>query len=497
MAQGVHGDMHFGPFAFFMPVKTRPRTAFRSGLHRAAVQYHRAGIGLSFHRHAQDGPQVMRHGLKTSGLDPAPGLLVDHPPGRQIIGQHAPSSPHSHQVAQGIEDGAQGIFNYTINTPNKNLQILLYLGTTSNETYGSGAWDPVYEAYKRGDWSCQKLVDAHRAPGSRQVISGVPNWFFPTQWTRAYFWYFAVADCSNASGGLTLDYSLEYYNPGGYFYHQFSYDEQGVAEMYIFFTIFYFILGLVQAYAAWQLIRQESWHPIVRLLTITVGLQFVSSLAEMAHYLVYASNGVGALGLLGIGELTAMASQLLLMFLCLLVAKGWAITTTYLTDKIVLLIVMAIYFIAYLVLFIWDNVGRDPASTLYFYDSIPGLIVVILRLGLTGWFWWCLRTTIRLESLPEKRKFYSIFGICYTFWFILLPAIILLALALEPWFRFRTVRGLTLCADAIGIVAFIALLWPSRAARYFNIKPTPQLLSQQERREGYGGLTASKVHDDL
>jgi len=231
----------------------------------------------------------------------------------------------------------------------------------------------------------------------------------------------------------------------------------------------------------------ESWHPIVRILTVAITFQSLAALSEMIHYCIYLRDGIGAPGLKGLGELLTMGSQLILMFLCVLVAKGWAITSSLLTARNLLGVIMALLLLAYLALFIWDNAGRDPASTLYFYDSIPGLIVILLRVGVTAWFLWCLRNTIGFEALPDKRKFYTIFGFCFTVWFLLLPGIVAFALALEPWYRFRTVRGMTLCADALAYIAFIVLLWPSRAATFFNIKPTPLLLNENDARSTYGG----------
>jgi len=267
-----------------------------------------------------------------------------------------------------------------------------------------------------------------------------------------------------------------------------------------FFLFFYFILTGFQAQASYQMYSVSSFHPIVQILTATVVVHHLSCAAEATHYLLFGTNGVGSPGLKGFGDLCEMCAQIMMMFMCILVAKGWAITTNYLTDKVAIITVTLIFFIAHLSLFIWDNVGRDPASTLYFYDSIPGLIVILFRLGLTFWFLWCLRTTIQLESLEEKKAFYFFFGGLFTLWFLLLPAIVAFALVLEPWYRMRTVTGMMLTADALAMLLFTILLSPSRASKYFNhIKMTPQLLAEQERLAGYGTTsnTAVKGYEEL
>jgi len=262
------------------------------------------------------------------------------------------------------------------------------------------------------------------------------------------------------------------------------------------FSLLYFFLLLliIHIIGVVQLIKMESWHPIIRVLSTALTCQFLSCLTEMVHYLIYMNDGIGSPDLKALGDLLSMITQIVLMFLCILVAKGWAITTSYLSDRNILIVTMSLLLLSYLSLFISDNAARDPASTLYFYDSVPGLIVIILRIGVAAWFLWCLRSTVGFEALPEKRRFYIIFGFCYTAWFLLLPGIVALALGLSEWVRFRVVSGLSLTVDAIAFIAFVVLLSPSRAVSFFNIKSTPQLLSEHDK-PGYG--TAKAFTEDL
>jgi len=346
-----------------------------------------------------------------------------------------------------------------------------------NNTKGSGSWDLAYD--QRYTATCEELVSLHRGgdDGIRSVVSKVEDSFEPLQQARrAYFWFIALADCSSPSLSIA-SYTLVFKNPGNIWREQFSYDEQGIAEAYIFFTLFYGILLGVNIWGIWKLISLQSWHPIVRILNIALYFHFLASFSEMIHYLIYMRDGIGVPGMIVAGELLTIGGQLVLMFLCILIAKGWAITTTLLSDRNLLIVVMSLVLLANLALFIWDIVGRDPASTLYFYDSIPGLIVILFRISVTIWFLWCLRGTINFETLPEKRKFYVIFGFCFTIWFLLLPGIVAFSLVLHPWYRFRTVRGMSLSTDALACLAYIILLWPTRAATFFNIKPDPLIAS--------------------
>jgi len=390
-----------------------------------------------------------------------------------------------HKFCFSNQFNSTGYFEFVVNTANNyngSLQMMLYLGVGETD---SGSWDAAYNA--RNEKSCAELVAMHRdgSAGITPVKNGQIYRFSPFQVTRAYFWYAAVADCDSLSG-IDIIYQAQFINPGGIWDAQFSYDEQGVLQMYITFAIFYIILMLVHFWGVWQMTKDDSWHPIVRILTAALFSEFLSCIMELIHYSIYVNDGIGALGMHSVGELLDMTSQILLMFLCILVAKGWAITSSLLTHKQALIIILGFFLISYLSLFIWDNAGRDPASTIYFYDSVPGLIVILMRVAMTAWFLWCLRSTLSFEMLPDKRRFYILYGFFYTIWFLILPGIVALALVFAEWERFKTVKALTLTADSLAFLSLVILWWPSRASSLFKFKPIESLISIDDLRKNYG-----------
>jgi len=308
--------------------------------------------------------------------------------------------------------------------------------------------------------------------------SGKPGYFTPASFQVPYFWYLAVADCSSK----TLDiesYEFLFTNPEyGPWEKQFSFDRWGIGQTYIAFFVLYIILLALNIYGSIQLYKVEAYHPLVKILTIAITMEFFDVFFQMIHYSIYAGDGVGAPALESFGNLLNMGSNLLLMFFCILVAKGWAITSNYLSQKNIVLIVMSLFILGYLFLFIWDNFARDPALTLYFYESVPGVIVLILRTVLVIWFLWSLRDTLRLENLPERRQFYKIFGIAYSIWFLLLPLFVFILSFVDPWVRFKIIRGISIAIDFAGFGALVFLLWPTRAQNYFTIRQTSQLLEK-------------------
>lgn len=73
-----------------------------------------------------------------------------------------------------------------------------------------------------------------------------------------------------------------------------------------------------------------------------------------------------------------ICSQLLLAFLLLLLSQGWCISTEKVENKLIAYM-MAGVGACYILLMFWAA-GRDRASTVYVYDSLPGYILILIDL---------------------------------------------------------------------------------------------------------------------
>ncbi|KAF2074745.1 hypothetical protein CYY_003933 [Polysphondylium violaceum] len=284
---------------------------------------------------------------------------------------------------------------------------------------------------------------------------------------RPHFWYVVAVNCQ---GSVELDeYSISLTNPGGIWKRQFSYDEQGLEALYLVYFFVFLGLAIFTSYAAYTLTMTRSFHPIVKILTLTIYLEFLSVFILLVHYGVYSHDGVGAKGLQGFGEILDLAAQISFILLLVLIAKGWAISRVTIDDKKIILIVMGLLSGLYLIMFIWIKAGQDHASTVYMYDTAPGIILLVARSLTMIWFMWCGYNTYIEENHPAKRQFYKLFGISFVFWFIALPMICIIASAVDPWVRQRTVLGFYVTFNAVAIAVASFLLSPSRASDYFSI----------------------------
>jgi len=139
------------------------------------------------------------------------------------------------------------------------------------------------------------------------------------------------------------------------------------------------------------------------------------------------------------------------------------------------LVIGAVYLVVYLILFIvMSATGQTAASTQFVYaeGALLGFVIIYILvcwIGIWAYFAYCLYMTYREEAQYDKRLFYLIFGIGCTAWFILPALFNFISMAIAEWFRPRVVDAFQLTATFIGVVALVALLWPSRVEKYFRI----------------------------
>jgi|GEM_PF-1406039 len=109
ISQCVNCSMNFGPLLALVAIVTGAMSALRARLNGASIENHGRGAAVFLGHQSQDFAQVMRHGLEAASLDPSLSLLLNRIPRSQIVRNHAPRTPCSRHVTQGVEDGTHRV----------------------------------------------------------------------------------------------------------------------------------------------------------------------------------------------------------------------------------------------------------------------------------------------------------------------------------------------------------------------------------------------------
>lgn len=85
---------------------------------------------------------------------------------------------------------------------------------------------------------------------------------------------------------------------------QFSFDQQNILEMNLIFFVVYLVLVPMQIYA----VRIQK-HPVTKLFTLSLILEFVSLVFILSYYIRYAASGVGNEAIKTTGDILDILSR--------------------------------------------------------------------------------------------------------------------------------------------------------------------------------------------
>ena len=101
------------------------------------------------------------------------------------------------------------------------------------------------------------------------------------------------------------------------------------------------------------------------------------------------------------------------------------------------------------------------------YQTIPGILIILMRIAVMVCFVIALRDTMNHEFNPEKLNFFLHFGAASLVWFNYLPLLSLVALQISALWREKFISGVSYSVDTFAYAVLMHLLWPSRSQQYF------------------------------
>ncbi|XP_065558694.1 uncharacterized protein LOC136026250 isoform X2 [Artemia franciscana] len=263
------------------------------------------------------------------------------------------------------------------------------------------------------------------------VIPGSQLTFAVQDLIQPRFWYLSLVACTRNSttcqweavkDNATINYDLWLVNGNPRtsshptFDYHFSVEMQGIAEIYLVCFACYGFLAPLQLYAIW---RQK--HAIPKLFTASILFVTTGLFFNMVQAIEFAGDGTGIDGLQILGDILDILSQIEVAVI--------------------------------------ENINP--------YQTLPGWLILVLRVAIMIWFLLCLRQTMIQEKNRRKLDFFLHFGASSLVWFIYLPIVALISFQVSPLFRQKLLIGITYSANFLANAALVQLLWPTRSEQYF------------------------------
>ena len=265
---------------------------------------------------------------------------------------------------------------------------------------------------------------------------------------RARFFFIAGANCDrncinvNCDGPIDISYNFQFTNGQDFSDKHFSADELGVMETMITFLCLQTLLVVYFMYVRKLLKTIHKNHHTVKMLGSSIYLAWFAHAWIMIHYVWFAYDGIGWVGFIYVGRLFQGASETVFLLLLILVGKGWTICCRKISarGRVKITAFGTVYAITWLAIPTYFYLYGDSASTLHFYQSAYGYILLTLRLFGLGWF--LNACTITVKKYNAKVHFYHKFMMSMGLWFLGLPIMAIASAAITPWTRFVVINAL-------------------------------------------------------
>lgn len=242
-----------------------------------------------------------------------------------------------------------------------------------------------------------------------------------SQFVRPYFWFFAVADCSQAlSSPAILRLEIIIVNADGSHY---SMQEQHSAWIYAA-ALTSFICVLVSNFCVLreQYKTKMTGEVLEMVLIGAISTQIVAILCVWSHHFQLGNDAQGLIYFDFVGQSLDLVSQLIVTLFLLLLISGWtdlaqALPTAQKSLPIALLLVLVEFITAGISR--WSEEEYDKFSE---FDGISGNLLVVIRLGLLGVFVYCAKQQYN-ASQGVKQTLLVRFSLLASLYFLAVPGI--------------------------------------------------------------------------
>ncbi|XP_057328471.1 transmembrane protein 145-like isoform X1 [Microplitis mediator] len=281
--------------------------------------------------------------------------------------------------------------------------------------------------------------------------------------SRPRWWFIALADCTSRTGlNISYDMSLTNAQPGSFWREHFSADEFWLLPLLIAAGCAYVLLVSYSLYVAIQLRLRRLLHVTYKIFMVSQIYQLIGISFEIYSLAYRGSTGFEAPRAALFGNLFESCAETLYTLLILLLALGYTVTKSVLSNKQMWCVFWFIGTIVFLqlVLFIYEAEVFDPGLVLYIYESPPGFGLMALKVLAWGVFVTCCYRTSRKSS--TKFHFYASLLSLGSAWFLCHPLTVLgITFAVDKWVRQSVVKGCSLWIIFVGHAMFLYVTRPT------------------------------------
>lgn len=297
---------------------------------------------------------------------------------------------------------------------------------------------------KNGDWSTE--------------MSGTLS-----QRSMPHYWYFAIADCNEVfESKQRIKVELTITNSDG---SQFSLEERGLIYYYAAVLVIFLVTlwgNLTRLIRKFK--KTEDLETSLVILNLAVGCNFLSIVLEVIHLLVYSYNGRGVVVLDFFSQALEIISTLIVTILFLLMSSGWSLKYKELPDADTWVPVGLLVMLLHLLIVGLGRITDDAYYKFSDYEGVPGVLIVVLRIGMWAWFIFSIRKVLATTH-GQLASFTLHLTIVVSIYFLAIPGLVLFSWLFVTYWR-HTVISIGGLMIQTGVFFLLSFLFSERSTYY-------------------------------
>ena len=286
--------------------------------------------------------------------------------------------------------------------------------------------------------------------------------FYNSDFPRTYF--FVAIDCTNnfnndkAKRRIDIEFDITNESESGGS-NQFSYEDQGLLSLTLFFLLAFMTLMAVNTYIYIQYRKTfNRYDSPLFVLLIALFMQMNGMGMRFVHLWVYSSNGRGIAFFDIFGLICLMIAEIGVSILLMLFAYGWTLTFQNIdwdNNLEVYLPVSSILIVIHLILAALTYIDVDAYHKYHDFSGVQGFVLLTLRLGLFGYYIYCFY--VNKDKIPGRQlRIYRRFILLGFFQFMAVPSAVVMSYFFAPYNR---QYFFTLATNAMQMVTATILLY--------------------------------------
>ena len=247
----------------------------------------------------------------------------------------------------------------------------------------------------------------------------------------------------------------------------FSQEDYGTLTFYFIMLVLFFGLfgnSVLRFYREFK--KYETFENPMVVLMLGVSSDLTCVFFTFMHLLVLYYNGEGLFILTVFARLSYMFSQILIVWMLMMIGYGWTITYKTVDEKDIYIILMLFVIMVHMMITALTFVDDDEYHKYHDFSGIQGIIVIILRFILFFAYLYGIYSTYSSAVEKQKKNIIS-FGVVSIFYILAFPTVWIVSSFWDPYVRKRVITFSSFSVQALSIY-WMVHQFTDKGTSYFN-----------------------------